>query len=93
MKGRFSRTWVDATSRTVVVTLVLVEWPGAWDFPSTSLPVEEMLNVLTQESTKSSKQPIRTRYSGHVTSYQPIRDQYFLICSVPGSDSSFTDWV
>ena len=25
----------------------------------------------------TSKQPIRTRYLGHVTGYQPIRDQYF----------------
>ena len=25
-----------------------------------------------------SKQPIRTRYLGHVTGYQPIREQYFL---------------
>eukprot|EP00116_Pleurobrachia_bachei_P008716 sb/3468978/ len=31
---------------------------------------------------KVSKQPIGTRYLGHVTSYQPIRDQYFLIRSV-----------
>eukprot|EP00116_Pleurobrachia_bachei_P003357 sb/3463619/ len=30
-----------------------------------------------------SKQPIRTRCLGHVTGYQPIRDQYFLIWSVP----------
>eukprot|EP00116_Pleurobrachia_bachei_P011805 sb/3472067/ len=30
-----------------------------------------------------SSQPIRTRYLGHVTDYQPIRDQYFLIRSVP----------
>eukprot|EP00116_Pleurobrachia_bachei_P015920 sb/3476182/ len=30
-------------------------------------------------------QPIRARYLGHVTGYQPIRDQYFLIRSVPGS--------
>eukprot|EP00116_Pleurobrachia_bachei_P015694 sb/3475956/ len=28
--------------------------------------------------------PIRTHYLGHVTGYQPIRDQYFLIRSVPG---------
>ena len=27
--------------------------------------------------------PIRTRYLGHVTGDQPIRDQYFLILSVP----------
>eukprot|EP00116_Pleurobrachia_bachei_P012201 sb/3472463/ len=31
------------------------------------------------------KQPIRTRYLGHVTGYQPIREQYFLIRSVPGT--------
>eukprot|EP00116_Pleurobrachia_bachei_P012529 sb/3472791/ len=33
--------------------------------------------------TDTSKQPIRTRYLGHVTGYQRIRDQYFLIRSVP----------
>eukprot|EP00116_Pleurobrachia_bachei_P015766 sb/3476028/ len=31
----------------------------------------------------TSKQPIRTRCSGHMTGSQPIRDQYFLIRSVP----------
>ena len=32
-----------------------------------------------------SKQPIRAvRYLGHVSGYQPIRDQYFLIRLVPG---------
>ena len=31
----------------------------------------------------TGKQPIRTRYFGHVTGYQPIRDQYSLIRSVP----------
>ena len=35
------------------------------------------------ETTGFSKQPIRTRYLAHVTGYQPIRDQYFLIRSVP----------
>eukprot|EP00116_Pleurobrachia_bachei_P011079 sb/3471341/ len=30
-----------------------------------------------------SKQPIRTRYLGHVTGYQPIRDQYFLTTTGP----------
>eukprot|EP00116_Pleurobrachia_bachei_P012806 sb/3473068/ len=38
-----------------------------------------------QEPTEPSKQPIRTRCLGHVTGYQPIRDQYFLIRSVPGT--------
>eukprot|EP00116_Pleurobrachia_bachei_P017543 sb/3477805/ len=32
-----------------------------------------------QEPTEISKRPIRTRYLGHVTSYQPIRDEYALI--------------
>eukprot|EP00116_Pleurobrachia_bachei_P017881 sb/3478143/ len=40
-------------------------------------------HVIQQEPTETSKQPIRTRYLGHVTAYQPIRDQYFLIRSVP----------
>eukprot|EP00116_Pleurobrachia_bachei_P009241 sb/3469503/ len=34
-------------------------------------------------STEPGKQPIRALYLGHVTGYQPIRDQYFLIRSVP----------
>ena len=38
-----------------------------------------------QEPTGPSKQPIRTRYLDHVTDYQPIRDQYFLVRSVPGT--------
>ena len=36
-----------------------------------------------QEPTESIKQPIRARYLGHVTGYHPIRDQYFLVRSVP----------
>eukprot|EP00116_Pleurobrachia_bachei_P013614 sb/3473876/ len=44
----------------------------------------QTLSSLThQEPTESSKQPIRTRYLGHVTGYQPIRNHYFLIRSVP----------
>eukprot|EP00116_Pleurobrachia_bachei_P008615 sb/3468877/ len=31
-----------------------------------------------QEPTEPSKQPFRTRYLGHVTGYQPIRDQHSL---------------
>eukprot|EP00116_Pleurobrachia_bachei_P007017 sb/3467279/ len=38
---------------------------------------------IIQELTDTSKQPIRTRYSGHGTVYHPIMDQYFLIRSVP----------
>eukprot|EP00116_Pleurobrachia_bachei_P015868 sb/3476130/ len=40
--------------------------------------------LLPIEPTDTCKQPITTRYLGHVTGYQPIRDQYFLIWSVPG---------
>eukprot|EP00116_Pleurobrachia_bachei_P017413 sb/3477675/ len=32
-----------------------------------------------RKPTETSKQPIRPRYLGHVTDYQPIRDQYFLV--------------
>ena len=35
-----------------------------------------------QEPTGPSKQPIRTRYLGHATGYQPIREQYLVIRSV-----------
>eukprot|EP00116_Pleurobrachia_bachei_P014448 sb/3474710/ len=33
------------------------------------------------DPTETSKQSIRTRYLGHMTGYQPIRGQYFLISS------------
>ena len=39
----------------------------------------------SQEPTETSKQPIIIRYLGHVTGYQPIKDQYFLVWSVPVS--------
>ena len=42
------------------------------------------MNKTWRTQTDTSKQPIRTRYFGHVTGYQPIRDQYFPIRSVPG---------
>eukprot|EP00116_Pleurobrachia_bachei_P003205 sb/3463467/ len=32
---------------------------------------------MDMEPTDTSKLPVRTRYLGHVTGYQPIRDQYF----------------
>eukprot|EP00116_Pleurobrachia_bachei_P004426 sb/3464688/ len=38
---------------------------------------------LKSEPSDTSKKLITTRYLGHVTGYQPIRDQYFLIRSVP----------
>eukprot|EP00116_Pleurobrachia_bachei_P013503 sb/3473765/ len=47
------------------------------------LPQTHATSYHKQEPTRSSKQPIRARYLGHVTGYQPIRDQYFLIRSVP----------
>eukprot|EP00116_Pleurobrachia_bachei_P000586 sb/3460848/ len=46
------------------------------------------LECRKQEPTDTSKQPIETRYLGQVTGYQPIRDQYFLIWSVPGQGVS-----
>eukprot|EP00116_Pleurobrachia_bachei_P006455 sb/3466717/ len=38
--------------------------------------------------TETSKQPIRTRYLGHVTGHQPIRDQYSLTSSSSSLSSS-----
>ena len=55
--------------------------------PGATIVVERVLSNnlmhVNQESTQSSKQPIRTRYLGHVTGNQPIRDQYFMVRSVP----------
>eukprot|EP00116_Pleurobrachia_bachei_P001186 sb/3461448/ len=52
------------------------ELPLSW-----GSPVNRGLTVPTggKEPTDTSKQPIRTRHLGHVTGYQPIRDQYFPI--------------
>ena len=41
------------------------------------------LYLQDQETIGFSKQPIRTRYLGHVTGYQPIREQYFLVVVYP----------
>eukprot|EP00116_Pleurobrachia_bachei_P013419 sb/3473681/ len=40
------------------------------------LPNTQYTTLLTEN--RPSKQPIKTRYLGQVTGYQPIRDQYFL---------------
>ena len=34
---------------------------------------------------ESMKQPIRTRYLGHVPGYQPIREKNFIFPTQPGS--------
>eukprot|EP00116_Pleurobrachia_bachei_P017006 sb/3477268/ len=48
--------------------------------PETKQPIRThvMLSNKIIEPAETSKQPIRTRYLGHVTGYQQIRDQYFL---------------
>eukprot|EP00116_Pleurobrachia_bachei_P016425 sb/3476687/ len=45
-----------------------------------------------QEPTDTSEKTIRTRYLGHVTGYEPIRDQHFLIRSIPGVDREIATW-
>ena len=74
--------WKEETTPVMIYTtagLMLYNYAGWLDS-----------NRNNQEFTKNerydsgSKQPIRTRYLGHVTGYQPIRDQYFLIQSIPG---------
>eukprot|EP00116_Pleurobrachia_bachei_P004843 sb/3465105/ len=47
------------------------------------LTVDSSSAANAMEPTDTSKRSIRTRYLGHVTGYQPIRIQYFLIRSVP----------
>eukprot|EP00116_Pleurobrachia_bachei_P003538 sb/3463800/ len=44
-----------------------------------------------QKPTETSKHSIRTRYLCHVTGYQPFRDQFFLIRSVPENAVPVTD--
>eukprot|EP00116_Pleurobrachia_bachei_P016919 sb/3477181/ len=46
--------------------------------------LRDVQSVYDKGDQGGSKQPIRTRSLGHVTGYQPIRDQYVLIRSVPG---------
>eukprot|EP00116_Pleurobrachia_bachei_P014742 sb/3475004/ len=41
-----------------------------------------------------SKQPIRSRYLGHVTGYQPIRDQYLILINwVVGERGGLFRWL
>eukprot|EP00116_Pleurobrachia_bachei_P012958 sb/3473220/ len=42
-----------------------------------------VVGAIVWHRNRPKQQPIRTRYLGHVTGYQPIRDQYFSIRSVP----------
>ena len=51
----------------------------------TAVVVDEVdLEVVEVEAgDEEVSKPIRTRYSGHVTGYRPIRDQRFLARSVP----------
>eukprot|EP00116_Pleurobrachia_bachei_P016310 sb/3476572/ len=58
----------------------LVSWQVATAVNSSPNLETEQSN---QEPTDTSKPPIRTRHLGHVTGYQPFKDQYFLILLVP----------
>eukprot|EP00116_Pleurobrachia_bachei_P014217 sb/3474479/ len=50
---------------------------------------KDVMQCIVKELGGVWRQPIRTRYLGHMTGYQPIRDQYFVIRSVdPGRQSS-----
>ena len=42
-------------------------------------------HMLYLQATELSKHPIRSRYLDHVTGHQPIREQYFMIRSVPNT--------
>eukprot|EP00116_Pleurobrachia_bachei_P005154 sb/3465416/ len=66
-----------------------IDTPIQW---TRAFPLRVSLNRGPTGPTERSKQPIRTRYLGHVTGYQPIRCQCFLIRSVPGRKTkSFGD--
>eukprot|EP00116_Pleurobrachia_bachei_P008248 sb/3468510/ len=47
-----------------------------------------LFRVHQHDPTEIIRQPIRTRHLGHVSGYQPIRDQYSLIRSVAGTQFS-----
>eukprot|EP00116_Pleurobrachia_bachei_P006268 sb/3466530/ len=68
---------VQASSLSISLSFSLSLSPSL----SLSIPLSFYLKY-AQEPSDTSNQPIRTRYLGHVTGYQPIRDQYFLIRSV-----------
>eukprot|EP00116_Pleurobrachia_bachei_P016556 sb/3476818/ len=44
---------------------------------TSSVEPNQGIQYYEQKPTKTIEQPIRTRYLGHMTCYQPIRDQYF----------------
>eukprot|EP00116_Pleurobrachia_bachei_P016014 sb/3476276/ len=78
-------------------TCLLKQWLSLFGYAeelgqSHTLSPELMQKILTPEQeptdTSKRKQPIETRYLDHLTGYQPIRDQYFPIRSVPGEESS-----
>eukprot|EP00116_Pleurobrachia_bachei_P017500 sb/3477762/ len=52
-----------------------VEFSGRYPFYSSVSCC--MTGTWEWEFSDTSKQPIRTRYLGHVTGYHPIRDQHF----------------
>eukprot|EP00116_Pleurobrachia_bachei_P002578 sb/3462840/ len=51
---------------------------------------DDVIIMMSQEPNETSKQPIRAHYLVHVIGYQPIRDQYFLIRSVPDDEPNET---
>ena len=63
-------------------------------FPGAPKALMRRLHIEIRSTTDRTKQPIRTLYLGHVTGYQPIRDQYLplfdvTLGSLPVEDQSF----
>eukprot|EP00116_Pleurobrachia_bachei_P008640 sb/3468902/ len=77
---------VDELGREVVFKEPKLDWVLGTDFQITVYI--RFISPQQQEPTRPSKQPMRTRYLGHVTGYQPIRDQYFLHHTHIDSDKS-----
>ena len=56
-----------------------------------TLPLTNVSSKIWENNGKyvNNQSEVRTRYLGQVTGYQPIRDQYFKVRSVPGNDNKY----
>eukprot|EP00116_Pleurobrachia_bachei_P004297 sb/3464559/ len=82
IRDQYFLIWSLVSPSTVIcVSPALAVSPSSVHLGVTSFPCISTVPVIGRDDT--SEQPIRIHYLGHVTGYQPIRDQYFLIWSVP----------
>ena len=79
----WSNTNLDRRERNIIMWSTL-ELTNLTTLKLTNLLFNGSYSSLEQQPTEPSKQPIRTRYLGHVIGNQPISDWYFQVRSVPG---------